>query len=111
MKQQIKGGIVETISNKEISFEFVTIHHLPQRTVVRETRINTKARIVFDASAHLDNESSSNDVLYSGTCMLPLLFGIFIRFKIVEIGIVTDITQAFLQIEINEQHCNFHRIN
>ena len=80
---------------------------MPHRAVVQESRINTKARIVFDASAH---ESSLINVLYSGACMLPLLFDILARFKFGKTGVVSDITQVFLQIKINEQHCNFFEL-
>ena len=47
--------------------------------------------------------------MYSGPCFLPLIFGILIRFRIGKIGIVADVKQASLQIEISEEHHNFLR--
>ena len=38
--------------------------------------------------------------------MLPFLFDTSIRFWIEKIGIVADIPETFLQIEIDKQHCN-----
>ena len=76
---------------------------------MRKDRDTTKVRIVFDASAHLNNQPSLNDTLYAGPCLLPLLFDILIRFRIGKIGIVADLQQAFLQIEIDNEHRNFLR--
>ena len=58
---------------------------------------------------HNENEPSINDVLYSGPCLLPLIFGIFIIFHTGKIGIVADVKQVFLQTEISEEHRNFLR--
>ena len=84
-------------------------HYLPHRAVIRENHSTTKVRIVFDGSAHNENEPCINDVLYSGPCLLPLISGILIRFRIGKIGIVADVKQAFLQTEISEEHRNFLR--
>ena len=83
--------------------------HLPHQAVIRENHSTTKVRIVFDGSAHNENEPFSNDVLYSGPCLLRLIFGIFIRFRIGKIGIVANQKQEFLQIKIPEEHRNFLR--
>ena len=48
-----------------------------------------------------------NDSLYSGPCMLPLLHDILIRFRIGKIVVSADVQQAFLQIEIDENHRHF----
>ena len=84
-------------------------HYLPHRAVVKENRETTKVRIVFDGSAHSTNEPSINDVLYSGPCLLPLIFDILIRFRTGKIGIVADVKQAFHQIEIVKEHRDFLR--
>ena len=42
--------------------------------------------------------------------MLPLLHDILTRFWIGKIGIVADVQQAFLQIEIDEKHQDFLRL-
>ena len=41
--------------------------------------------------------------------MLPLLHDILTRFWIGKVGIVADVQQAFLQIEIDEKHRDFLR--
>ena len=109
IKQYINDGIVEPVRSTTTSYDLGSVHCLPHRAVVRQNRDTTKVRIVFDAAAHVDNEPSLNDVLYSGPCMLPLLHDILIRFQIGKIGIVADVQQAFLQIEIDENHRDFLR--
>ena len=51
-------------------------------------------------------QRSSNDILYSGPCLLPLVKDIFLRFGKSETAVVADIQQAFLQISIAETHRN-----
>ena len=41
--------------------------------------------------------------------MLPLLLDILIRSRIGKIGVIVDVQQAFLQIEIDENHRDFLR--
>ena len=109
IKQYINDSIVEPVRSTTTYYDLGSVRYLPHRAVVRQNRDTTKVRIVFDASAHVDNEPSLNDVLYSGPCMLPLLHDILIRFRIGKIGIVADVQQAFLQIEIDESHWDFLR--
>ena len=80
IKQYINDGIVEPVRCTKTSYDLESVHYLPQRAFVRQNRDTTKVRIVFDTSAHVDNEPSLNDVLYSGPCMLPFLHDILIRF-------------------------------
>ena len=101
--------IKQYINDTTTSFDFRSVHYLPHRAVVRQNRDTAKVRIVFDALAHVDNEPSLNDVLYSGPCMLLLLHDVLIRFRIGKIGIVADVQQTFLQIEVEEKHWDFLR--
>ena len=98
IKQYINDGIVEPIRSTKTSCGLGSVHYLPHRAVVRQNRGTTKVRIVFDDSSH---------ALYFRPCMLPLLHDILIRFRIGKIGVVADIQQAFLQIEIDENHRYF----
>ena len=105
----LKEDIVKiALPSEEIALPGST-HYLPHRAVVKENRETTKVRIVFDGSAHSPNEPSINDVLYSGSCLLPLIFDILIRFRTGKIGIVADVKQAFHQIEIVKEHRDFLR--
>ena len=68
------------------------MHYLPNRGVIREDHGTTKLRIVFDSSAKLRNKLSLNDIIRTG-----------------KIGLVGDIKQSFLQVEIAEEHRKFVR--
>ena len=109
IKQYINDGIVEPVRSTTTSYDLGSVHCLPHRAVVRQNRDTTKVRIIFDAAVHVDNEPSLNDVLYSGLCMCPLLHDILIRFRIGKFGIVADVQQEFLIIEIDENHRHFLR--
>ena len=109
IKQYINDDIVEPIRFTKTSYDLGSVQYLPHCTVVRQNRDTTKVRTAFDTSAHVDSEPSLNDVLYPGPCMLPLLHNILIRFRIGKIDIVADVQQAFLQIEIDENHWDFLR--
>ena len=109
IREYIDEGIVEVVEPDDVTHKPGSTHYLPHRAVIRENHSTTKVRIVFDGSAHNENERSINNVLYSGPCLLPLIFGILIRFRIGKIGIVADVKQAFLQIEISEENRNFLR--
>ena len=91
----IQHGIVEIVDQPGTEGN---VHYLPHRAVVRNENETTKVRIVFDASSQRGNELSLNDCLYLGPCLLPSLYDILLRFRIGEIGMVSDIQQAFLNM-------------
>ena len=105
-----KEGIVEEINDVEsYSYTPGDVHYLPHRAIVKDEKTSTKVRMVCDGSARSRNQASLNDVLYSGPCLLPLLYDILLRFRIGAIAIVADIKQAFLQIEVAPEHRDFLR--
>ena len=76
----------------------------PHSAVIRENNETTKLRIVFDVSSKAKREHCINDILYSGPCLLPYLYDILLRFRAGKFGLIADIKQAFLQIDITEDH-------
>ena len=85
------------------------VHYLRHQPVIRNNRERRKIRIVFDASSKSKNEKSLNDVADPGPCLLQLLFNILLRFWTGKIGLIADIKQAFLQIEVAPEHRDFLR--
>ena len=71
---------------------------------------NTSGRLllVFDASRS-SSGPTLNDCLYSGPNNIEKIVDIVIRFRLNYIGILGDIQQAFLNIEISTQHIDFLR--
>ena len=101
-----KENIIEKI---ETAGKPGLVHYLPHHAVIKNERDMTKTRIVFDASSKIGNNPSLNDCLHSGSCLLPLIFDILLRFRIGGVALVADIKQAFLNIEIDEGDREFLR--
>ena len=95
--------IIEKVPSNQ-NIEPGTIHYLPHRAVIKSERETTKIRVVFDASSKQSNEPSLNELLYAGSCLLPKLSEILLRFRCGKTAFVADIKQAFLQIEVNHSH-------
>ena len=76
--------------------------------MLREEHDTTKTCVVFDASSKLEGPSL-NEQLHQGPCLLPLLFDILCRFRMNEVALVSDLRQAFLQIEIAPEHTDYLR--
>ena len=71
--------------------------YLPHHPVVTPSKVTTKIRIVYDASAKLQvGESSLNECLYRGPVILPDLCGLLFRFRLQCIVVLADIEKAFL---------------
>ncbi|XP_057369923.1 uncharacterized protein LOC130691034 [Daphnia carinata] len=78
--------------------------YLPHRPVIKQEATSTKIRPVFDGSAHLHGRPSLNDLLETGPNLNPELLAVLLRFRRHKISWMADITQAFLQIGIQEDH-------
>lgn len=78
-------------------------HYIPHHAVITPNKTTTKLRIVYDASAKLNNEVNSlNECLYRGPVLLRNLCGIFMRFHLNQVTIVADIEKAFLQVGLQK---------
>ena len=80
--------------------------YLPHRGVVKSSSTTTKLRIVYDASAKSAGLLSLNDALEKGPNLLPLLWGILLRFRVGCVAVVGDLEKAFLQISLQENERN-----
>ena len=58
------------------------VHYLPHHAMIKNECDTTKTRIVFNALSKIGNNSSLNDCLHSGPCLLHLVFDILQRFRI-----------------------------
>ncbi|XP_046556115.1 uncharacterized protein LOC124265388 [Haliotis rubra] len=75
--------------------------YLPHFPVVNMDRSTTKVRLVFDASAKCSG-ISLNDVIHQGPKMQNDLFEILLRFRRYPVGLICDVAEMYLQIEIAE---------
>ena len=105
----LNNNIIEKVDIKKGNPGAGKVHYLPHRPVIKSDRETTKICIAFDASAHVIGELYLNYILDSEPCLIQLIFDILLRFRTGKIGLVTDMKQAFLQINIAEKHRDFLR--
>ena len=76
IKNQFHEGITEKVTSPPLVGNTT---YLPHRPVIREDKVSTKIRIVYDASAK-NKGPSLNESLYKRPCLTPLLFDGLLRF-------------------------------
>ncbi|KAK6745952.1 hypothetical protein RB195_012203 [Necator americanus] len=98
IKSQLELGIIEEAAEDLIVEEGEVVHYLAHQAVVTPHKETTKLRVVFDASAHLSNSPSLNDVLYQGPVILTKMWDILLRLRFGDVAIISDVEKAFLQV-------------
>ena len=106
IKTYEKENIIEKI---ETAGKPGLVHYFPYWAAIKNESETTKTRTVFDASLKAGNNPFLNDCLHFRPCLLPLIFDILLRFKVGNMGLVSGIKQAFLNIEIDEAQWNIVR--
>ena len=107
-QQMLDSGVIEKVPLEEIECSRPKFY-MPHRPVVREDKLTTKVRPVFDASAKGYNQVSLNDCMEVGPCLLSNLTEILVRFRRWPVAVTADIEKAFHQISILEEDRDVHR--
>ena len=81
---------------------------MPHRPVIKDDRVLSKVRIVFDASSKIERPSL-NDRLYPGSSLTEPLRFVILRFRANKIAFIADTEKAFLQISLKPEHRDFVR--
>ena len=81
---------------------------LPHFPVVKEDRVTTKVRMVFDAAAKHDGKSL-NDAIWPGPKLQRDLVDVLTRFRWTPVALSADISAMFLQVELQEKDRPYHR--
>ena len=76
----LDSGVIEKVPLEEIECSRPKFY-MPHRPVVREDKLMTKVRPVFDASAKDYNQVSLNDCMEAGPCLVSNLTEILVRFR------------------------------
>ncbi|XP_045533958.1 uncharacterized protein LOC123721012 [Papilio machaon] len=84
--------------------------YLPHHAVLREDKITTKVRVVFDASSKGSNNISLNDELLIGPPLQEELRSILMRWRIHKICFTADIIKMYRQIRLRKEDTDYHRI-
>ena len=96
------------IEKVESSGEVGEVTYLPHHAIVREDKLTTKVRSVYDASAK-NKGPSLNECLYKGPCLNPLLYDTLLRFRVHNYGLIADIEKVYLQISVVPEHRDYIR--
>ncbi|XP_065891704.1 uncharacterized protein [Dysidea avara] len=97
IKEQLAAGIVEVV--KDEGSQSKLTHYLPHHPVIREDKLTTKVRVVYDALAKTRGPSL-NDCLYAGPKFDQCILDILLRFRSHKVALVADIEKVFLQISV-----------
>eukprot|EP00795_Rhopilema_esculentum_P009997 gene9997-18624_t len=101
IKEQLTNDIIEIVPNDQLRHE--NSHFISHHCVLRDDKVTTKVRVVFDGSAcSNENSLSLNDRLEVGENFIPPLFETLIRFRVHAVALTADIEKAFLQIEVKD---------
>ena len=79
--------------------------HVP---VIKEDRVTTKVPVVFDAAAKHDGKSL-NDTIWPGPKLQREPVSVLTCFRRVPIALSADISEMFLQVELQDKDRPFHR--
>ena len=108
IQQQIRDGMVEVIPEDETVPIMGEVTYIPHRAVVKEDKVTTKVRIVYDCSAK-SGGNSLNECMYKGPCLTPLIFDSLLRFRLHNVAIVADIASAYLHVSVVPSQRNLLR--
>ena len=89
IQDYVKQGIVERVKNDNQTDN--RLYYLPHRAVIKEERLTTKLRVVFDASSHATGCLSLNDCLMKGPNLNPDLLSILLKFRQHKVAFMADI--------------------
>ena len=113
MTEFIDQNTVEEVTLETIeemgNLERTDLYFLPHRAVYDPSRVSTKCRIVFDASAKTPSGFSLNDSLLAGPPLQQAIVAVELRFRTRKIALIGDISKMFLQIEVDPEDRKYLR--
>ena len=111
MKKLLDDGKIEEITGPTKDDENMdrNIYYLPHSCVVKEERVTTKVRMVFDASAKNSEGQSLNDQLLEGPKLQLDIVALLLKLRMKKIVLVSDVSKMFHQILIQEPYRDYYR--
>lgn len=101
----LSNGIIEKVPLEDVNDKGF---YLPHRHVLKEGS-TTRIRPVFDASVKGKYSPSLNQCLEVGPNLIELILTMIQRFREKEIGVTSDVAQAFLQVSVTPSDRNVLR--
>lgn len=75
-----------------------------------ESSTTTRLRVVFNGSQKTDTGTSLNECLLSWPNLLPEIFDILVRWRLLKIAFSADISKMYRQIRVHKDDCDLQRI-
>ena len=99
-----KKDYIRQVPQSEVEKQWF-LSHFP---VVKEDRVTTKVCVVFDAAAK-HHGKSLNDAIWPGPKLQRDLVDVLTRFRRAPVALSADISEMFLQVELQEKDRPYHR--
>ena len=80
---------------------------MPHFPVVQESKTSYKVRPVFNASSRRKGQLSLNDIILDVPNLLPTSVEVLLKFRLHNVGLVGDITKAYMTVGIDEKYRNY----
>ena len=85
-------------------------YFLPHHSVIKQSSLTTKFRVVFDASAKTSTRISLNETQKVGPNIQDDLFSLLVRFRSHTYGVTVDIEKMYRQIKLHPSDRKFQKI-
>ena len=85
-------------------------YFLPHHAVIKEDRVTTKTRVVYDGSTKTTTGISLNDTFMIGPTIQDDLFSIVTRFRSHPVVITADIEQMYRQVRILDKYRIYQKV-
>jgi len=110
MNDYVDQGFARPAMPHEVEhFKMGSQYFVPHHPVVRQDKVTTKVRPVFNASSTDRNGNSLNACLHTGPTLQPDLTQVLIRFRVNKIAIMADVQKMFCQTLIHPSDYPFQQ--
>lgn len=106
INEYIQLGHAEVVPPAELDAD---AFYLPHHAVVRDDKVTTKVRVVFDASCSGHNGVSLNKELMVGPTLQPDLRQVIMRWRRHPISLVADIVKMYRQVRVSKEDADYQR--
>ncbi|GBL92837.1 hypothetical protein AVEN_51225-1, partial [Araneus ventricosus] len=103
-KQIVKDQLESNIVGKCVNEDIKSGYYMPHRAVIRDDKITSQVRIVYDCSSKANEDKKSlNDSLETGVNLYVNILDAILKFRENQVAFCGDLEKAFLMIEIAEE--------
>ena len=111
MLKMLENEEIEIVSEtpKDCKDPFRNLYHLPHSAVVKEERLATNVRVVFDGSAENGDGISLNSQLLEGPALQQDIAALQILLRMKKYVIIGDISRMFYNVYLQEPFRDYYR--